>query len=137
MPRPGRFPYAWPLGPQREEQGDFFIFTLALLAIFSIGESSWTQVRPGASMRTWARWTYPPTDRPLAVTVTLPGCQWLIWPSGSIGPWPRGGPGSALPVTEPGVAAAGRIEPSRSHDARRPGAGRLRLRYHGILLIQY
>ena len=30
----GRFPAAWPLGQQREEQGDLFIFSLALLAIF-------------------------------------------------------------------------------------------------------
>ena len=30
----GRFPAAWQLGQQREEQGDLFIFSLALLAIF-------------------------------------------------------------------------------------------------------
>ena len=29
----GRFPAAWQLGQQREEQGDLFIFSLALLAI--------------------------------------------------------------------------------------------------------
>ena len=30
----GRFPAALPLGQQREEQGDLFIFSLALLAMF-------------------------------------------------------------------------------------------------------
>ena len=30
----GSFPDAWPLGQQLEEQGDLFIFSLALLAIF-------------------------------------------------------------------------------------------------------
>ena len=32
----GSFPVAWPLGQQREEQGDLFIFSLTLLAIFSL-----------------------------------------------------------------------------------------------------
>ena len=59
---PGRFPAAWPLGQQREEQGDLLIFSLALFAIFLVEEGTRSSSVPVAG---------PPVRGPPGLNLSL------------------------------------------------------------------